>query len=370
MFFNDEGYFILKFKSYADMDKVMMKGPYTIHNAPMVIMEWRPNFSMEKDMLRTMSIWIKLLQLPLYLWGERSLGNIGSMIGTPWFTDECTAGKLRVTYARILVLVDVTQKLCEEVVIKDQKGERRKQKVKYEWRPKFCERCQKVGHVCNNGLKLSINNWQPNLQTEELKEDTVEDPSQETPAVQVEQLHTSLEDEKWTEVNRKTRTRGKEDGNQLELRFVRDTSQFIHCGVYNNASDFLYWLTTIYALNQIDKRRVLWKDIDNLGKPQQGPWMLMGDFNNVLSTQDICGGSLVREWEFSNLREMMANSDMFKIDSKGDRFTWFNKHADGVIYTRIDRAITNMNWLQVYGDLILYVLEPGVSDHALLCIRA
>lgn len=40
--------------------------------------------------------------------GECSLGTIGSVIGTPMFIDECTVGKPRVTYARILVEVDIT----------------------------------------------------------------------------------------------------------------------------------------------------------------------------------------------------------------------------------------------------------------------
>lgn len=43
MFYNEEGYFIMKFKSDEDRDEVMMKGLYTIHDMPMVILEWRPD---------------------------------------------------------------------------------------------------------------------------------------------------------------------------------------------------------------------------------------------------------------------------------------------------------------------------------------
>lgn len=109
MFYNDEGYFILKFKTEEDHEAVLLKGPYTIRNMPMVIMEWRPDFLMERDMMRTIPLWVKFPQLPIQMWGERSLGEIGSVIGMPLFTDECTAGKLRVTYAQILVEVDITQ---------------------------------------------------------------------------------------------------------------------------------------------------------------------------------------------------------------------------------------------------------------------
>lgn len=62
----------------------------------------------------------------------RSLEKIGSVIGNPLYSDECIAGKLGVTYARILVEVDVTHKLCEEILIRDHEGALRTQKVEYE----------------------------------------------------------------------------------------------------------------------------------------------------------------------------------------------------------------------------------------------
>ncbi|CAK8560692.1 unnamed protein product [Lathyrus sativus] len=37
--YHEEGYFILKFHSHTDMDTVMLKGPYTIRNMPMLLRE-------------------------------------------------------------------------------------------------------------------------------------------------------------------------------------------------------------------------------------------------------------------------------------------------------------------------------------------
>src|SRR4051812_22432789 len=47
MYYNDEGFFILRFKNGDDRDAVMMKGPYTFQNKPLVLQEWREDFSME-----------------------------------------------------------------------------------------------------------------------------------------------------------------------------------------------------------------------------------------------------------------------------------------------------------------------------------
>ncbi|CAK8564031.1 unnamed protein product [Lathyrus sativus] len=59
-YYNDDGYFMLKFKSKRDRDGMMMKRPYTIHNMPMILMDWKLDFSIECDMLRALPIWIKL----------------------------------------------------------------------------------------------------------------------------------------------------------------------------------------------------------------------------------------------------------------------------------------------------------------------
>ncbi|CAK8566993.1 unnamed protein product [Lathyrus sativus] len=155
MFYNEEGFFILSFHSFHDKELVLMKGPYSIRNRPMILREWKPDFSMNKDMLRTISLWVKLPQLPLHLWGARSLSKIGSEIGTPLVTDECTTNKPRVSYARILVEVDVTQELKTEILIRDEKGVRMKQLIEYEWKPLYCQRCHKVGHKCAKPAKLT-----------------------------------------------------------------------------------------------------------------------------------------------------------------------------------------------------------------------
>lgn len=62
----------------------------------------------------------------------------------------------------------------------------------------------------------------------------------------------------------------------------------------------------------------------------------MGDFNNVLGIQDRIGGKYVQEYEFVDLRKMMENARLFEVESGGDKYTQFNNHTEGPIYSRID----------------------------------
>lgn len=43
------------------------------------------------------------------------------------------------------------------------------------------------------------------------------------------------------------------------------TNQMIHYGLYNIRGEFLNWLTSVYASNKHDKRKVIWKDISKVG---------------------------------------------------------------------------------------------------------
>lgn len=63
-------------------------------------------------------------------------------------TDECTIKKLRVSYARVLIEVDVTKELKNEITIRNPQGGKMTQRVVYEWKPPFYSKCNKVGYVC------------------------------------------------------------------------------------------------------------------------------------------------------------------------------------------------------------------------------
>ncbi|XP_058763382.1 uncharacterized protein LOC131636806 [Vicia villosa] len=159
LLYHDDGYFLLKFKTHKEKEEILMNGPYMIKNMPMILRDWKPNFSMKTDMLRTIPLWVKLPQLPLEYWGVNSLTKIGSAIGRPVVTDECTAHKLRVSYARILVEIDATQEVPREIMIKNTEGELVKQVIEYDWLPKFCGRCQKFGHNC--ATRRAMTQWIP-----------------------------------------------------------------------------------------------------------------------------------------------------------------------------------------------------------------
>ncbi|XP_058757171.1 uncharacterized protein LOC131630409 [Vicia villosa] len=442
LFYHDEGYFILRFKNSDDMDAVLMKGPYSIRGKPVLIKEWNPEFNLKKDLLRIIPIWVKLPKLPLQLWGASSLNKIGSAIGSPLVTDECTTHKLRVSYARILVEVDITKKLPDEIFIKDNYGVRRKQEIEYEWRPKFCDRCQQMGHQCGEQLKAKV--WKPRQQKQEEP-----NPVSEEAKTEQAEIHTTpsqmkkvneADEPPWTKASRGGRDKGKSisfteplhkvdcmngfdalgiltnhlaeivilvetrvkkdkasairdklklkgeymdnyahhangriwihwDSNKVDHKMVSSSSQYIHCGVYDKRGGLKFWLTAIYALNQLEYRKGLWLKMIELHRNFKGPWCAVGDYNNVATSHDRIGGNMIVETEYEDYNNMLGATDLCEMDSKGEFFTWSNKQSANPIFSRIDRLIANAAWFQNHSDLSLDVLSPHISDHAMLYLN-
>lgn len=122
IFLHDKGYFVVKFVSVDDKNEVMYAGPHMFNSRPIIVKVWTSNFDFQAEILRVIPLWVRLYNLPLNYWGKESLSMIGSMIDTPLFTDECTTQQQRITYARLLIEVDVTKPLPRVVTIEDSNG--------------------------------------------------------------------------------------------------------------------------------------------------------------------------------------------------------------------------------------------------------
>lgn len=81
------------------------------------------------------------------------LSKIRSRSGQSLYADECTTQASRITFARILVKMDVTKELLKEVKIQGARGKVFEQKVVYEWKLIFCQKCLQVGHICGEKTK-------------------------------------------------------------------------------------------------------------------------------------------------------------------------------------------------------------------------
>ena len=75
----------------------------------MALESWRPNFKLGNDSLKHARICVHLPDLPLELWEKKKIMKIASKVGTPLFLDNWIETLVRMGFARVCVLVDISK---------------------------------------------------------------------------------------------------------------------------------------------------------------------------------------------------------------------------------------------------------------------
>ncbi|XP_070014516.1 uncharacterized protein [Nicotiana sylvestris] len=109
------------------------------------------------------------------------------------------------------------------------------------------------------------------------------------------------------------------DISEIDCVELGKSSQYIHTIIQIKSMSMRFNLTAIYGLHTVEERRGLWNDLNNWSKVQQGPWLVMGDYN--------------------------------------------------AIRAGIDRALGNAEWMMQMPHLEVRVMDPGCSDHSPLCMN-
>lgn len=91
----------------------------------------------------------------------------------------------------------------------------------------------------------------------------------------------------------------------------------MHCGICDMEDKLIQWTTFVYAHNTLECRRELWKDIEQISANLTGPWMVIGDLNNVLKMADQVGGNQVMVSEYADLEEMMVVANLVEKETEG-----------------------------------------------------
>ncbi|KAL2248009.1 UNVERIFIED_CONTAM: hypothetical protein Sindi_2653200 [Sesamum indicum] len=145
------GFFFFQFKTVIDMEEVIEGGPWLFQGQPIVLQKWEPGMAMRKLKHTQIPVWIKLRHLPMEYWTTEGLSTVASVVGKPLYPDAITRACTRLDFARVCVMLDVTQTLRKHIIImtpNEDGGETPcKIDVEYEWLPPKCTSCITIGHM-------------------------------------------------------------------------------------------------------------------------------------------------------------------------------------------------------------------------------
>uniref|UniRef100_A0A803QHU2 CCHC-type domain-containing protein n=1 Tax=Cannabis sativa TaxID=3483 RepID=A0A803QHU2_CANSA len=125
-----------------------------------------------------------------------------------------------------------------------------------------------------------------------------------------------------------------------------------------------------YGAPAAQDRNASWTLLNRLADsaPLQ-PWLVIGDFNEILSNADKNGGPLRNERLMADFRTSLDHCHLTDTPFEGDAFTWIkNRTAATSLKERLDWCFTNNLWDNVFLVPRLIHLDYFHSDHRAIAV--
>lgn len=99
------------------------------------------------------------------------------------------------------------------------------------------------------------------------------------------------------------------------------------------------------------------------------PWLLVGDFNQILDTQDKLS-SCSNHKGVESSRDTINQCGLIDIIPTGAWYTWSNNRKGcGAVWERLDRVLVSSDWLSILPDLSVECQEIAASDHSPMVVK-
>ncbi|CAL9009767.1 unnamed protein product, partial [Prunus brigantina] len=155
------------------------------------------------------------------------------------------------------------------------------------------------------------------------------------------------------------------NANKVNVEILGTSDQSISAYVsWSGQSPWI--LTGIYANPCSTKRANLWEYLNFVASCHQMPWLIAGDFNDMLKTNEKMGGTPLHR--LRGFKKWFDENNMIDLGYSGPKFTWTNNR----VFERIDRAVCNMQWRQHFAEAFVQHLPRTKSDHCpiRICLKS
>ncbi|KAH1242799.1 hypothetical protein GmHk_07G020044 [Glycine max] len=98
----------------------------------------------------------------------------------------------------------------------------------------------------------------------------------------------------------------------------------IHLSVLDSNAQLIHCVSFIYGLHSIVARRSLWINLNSINANMNCPWLLIGDFNSILSPTDRFNGVEPNAYELQDFVDCCFDLGLGSINSHGPLYTWTN----------------------------------------------
>ena len=125
----------------------------------------------------------------------------------------------------------------------------------------------------------------------------------------------------------------------------------------------------MYGFNDEDGRKGLWKNLMEIARKIQClPWIVAGDFNDVLEQNERIGKRVNRRLS-EDFKNCVGHCGLTDLKFSMNYYTWNNKRElEERICCKLDRALVNQQWMEDFSNSEAIFLPEGQFDHSPILI--
>lgn len=126
---------------------------------------------------------------------------------------------------------------------------------------------------------------------------------------------------------------------EIQVKILQQTNKWIDAHIV--WQEYEFFLIGIYGDPVYAEREKVWEQLMRLSMSRNGPWMLLGDFNEILSNEEKKGRVLRNESSFFPFRNMMNVCGLLEVTFQGNDLSWFRFRSSGPVHCKLDRVVAN-----------------------------
>ncbi|GMI73926.1 hypothetical protein HRI_001061900 [Hibiscus trionum] len=140
--------------------------------------------------------------------------------------------------------------------------------------------------------------------------------------------------------------------------------------VFVDSTNNMSWRVTGFYGNPVDSFRCRsWQLLQSLDYDPSIPWVVMGDFNEILLAEEKRGGRVRSNRSMQAFREVLLDCGLDDMGYEGTWYTWEKGRVPATnIRERLDRGVSNLAWRNLFPNSSVSRLTHSISDHCPILI--
>ncbi|XP_075649855.1 uncharacterized protein LOC142620359 [Castanea sativa] len=394
--------FLAIFETEEHMNDILDRSPWSFDKRLVMVKRFTNDASLENVLFQRSPFWIRVFNIPIRSMNAKVGRYIANEIGVPLLVDGPKSGLAWGPFLCIRVDIDITKPLMRGKMLQVEGMEEGWVHFKYERLPIYCYRCGILGHQereCNKAKRGCITveeddfQFRPWLRVVGTKSNQGKNSFNKTRSGVVEEdidLESNEEEggRQLSHISHRQRLKRKLDFQQgfnvprVGLRgglalLWRDnveidvqTSSPHHIDALINQNGVVWRFTRFYGHPETSKREEFWELMRQLHVSHSLPWLLIGDFNEILHSDEYWGSGSRPFHQIAEFTRVVDDCSLIDLGYRGPKFTWCNRRFEGnLVYARLDWGLHNLEWMQLFPQSKLSHVPFGFSDHMALLVK-